>query len=262
MVDSPLSGAHQHRNLALAIAAAVDLATSHNFPVTPAAVAEGLHLTQWPARLERITHGGVEWILDVAHNPAGAWALRAGINSACLNGAGLGGYSVSDKPRTLIFSCLRDKPIAEMAQILFPVFDRVILVPMHAARAAALDELAAAAKATGSAYVTAETVSEALALASSLQDSGLVVVSGSVYLVGEARTLLLENFAQKWECTAPKIEDPAVSYTHLDVYKRQGQSLFGISGLFLNQTVIEKRFARPSNLMSQFLRTSLPIRHA
>jgi len=208
VVDSPLSGAHQHRNLALAIAAAVDLATSHNFPVTPAAVAEGLHLTQWPARLERITHGGVEWILDVAHNPAGAWALRAGINSACLNGAGLGGYSVSDKPRTLIFSCLRDKPIAEMAQILFPVFDRVILVPMHAARAAALDELAAAAKATGSAYVTAETVSEALALASSLHDSGLVVVSGSVYLVGEARTLLLEHFAQKREYSAPRIEDP------------------------------------------------------
>jgi dihydrofolate synthase/folylpolyglutamate synthase len=87
-----------------------------------------------------------------------------------------------------------------MAQILFPVFDRVILVPLHAARAAALDEMAAAAAATGSTFVTADTVSEALALASSQQDSGqrgseLVVVSGSVYLVGEARTLLLEGRA-------------------------------------------------------------------
>jgi dihydrofolate synthase/folylpolyglutamate synthase len=189
-VDSPLAGAHQHRNLALAIAAAVELATAHNYPITPKSIAEGLRLTRWPGRLERISRGGVEWILDVAHNPAGAWALRAG-----LSGAGL-----PDTPRTLVFSCLRDKPIAEMAQILFPVFDRVILVPLHAARAAALDEMAAAAAATGSTFVTADTVSEALALASSQQDSGqrgseLVVVSGSVYLVGEARTLLLEGRA-------------------------------------------------------------------
>jgi dihydrofolate synthase/folylpolyglutamate synthase len=208
-VDSPLSGAHQHRNLALAIAAAVELATTHNFPITPAAIAEGLHLTQWPGRLEHISQGGVEWILDVAHNPAGAWALRAGINSAGSEVAGLGGHSVPDRPRTLIFSCLRDKPIAEMAQILFPVFDSVILVPMHAARAAALDELTAAAKATGSDYVTAESVSEALALASGLQDSGLIVVSGSVYLVGEARTLLLENVAQNRDNAGQEIEEPA-----------------------------------------------------
>jgi dihydrofolate synthase/folylpolyglutamate synthase len=214
LVDSPLSGAHQHRNLALAIAAAVELATTHNYPITPAAIAEGLHLTRWPGRLERISRNGVEWILDVAHNPAGAWALRAGLNSSSLtsvdaSSSGPSGFNVPDKPRTLIFSCLRDKPIAEMAQILFPVFDRVILVPMHAARAAALDELSAAAKATGSEYVTADTVSEALAFASSQQNSGLIVVSGSVYLVGEARTLLLENFAQKSESAAHKIEDPA-----------------------------------------------------
>jgi dihydrofolate synthase/folylpolyglutamate synthase len=205
LVDSPLSGAHQHRNLALAIAAAVELATSHNFPITPAAIEEGLRLTRWPGRLEHIFQGGVEWILDVAHNPAGAWALRAGISNAGSNGTGFQGQIAPDKPRTLIFSCLRDKPIAEMAQILFPVFDRVILVPMHAARAAALDELTTAAMATGSVYATAETVSEALALAAKQQDYGLIVVSGSVYLVGEARTLLLENIPQKRENAAQEI---------------------------------------------------------
>ena len=96
-----------------------------------------------------------------------------------------------------------------MAQILFPVFDRVILVPMHAARAAALDELTAAAKATGSAYITADSVSEALAVASSSQDSGLIVVSGSVYLVGEARTLLLKDVAWNRENQGQEIEEPA-----------------------------------------------------
>jgi dihydrofolate synthase / folylpolyglutamate synthase len=203
LVDSPLSGAHQHRNLALAIAAAVELATTHNYPITPANIAEGLRLTQWPGRLERISQHGVEWILDVAHNPAGAWALRAGLNSA----------SLPATSRTLIFSCLRDKPIAELAQILFPVFDRIILVPLHAARAAALDDLTAAAKSTGSIFATADTVSEALALASSQQDSNqqdsgqhessLIVVSGSVYLVGEARTLLLDNAVLEARNSAP-----------------------------------------------------------
>jgi dihydrofolate synthase/folylpolyglutamate synthase len=203
-VNSPLAGAHQHRNLALAIAAAVELATTHNYPMTAESIAEGLRLTQWPGRLERISRGGVEWILDVAHNPAGAWALRAGVS-----GAGLSSSSHPDTPRTLIFSCLRDKPIAEMAQILFPVFDRIILVPLHAARAASVDELATAADATGSTFVIANSVSEALAVASSRQDSSqqsseLIVVSGSVYLVGEARTLLLENAVQKMENARPK----------------------------------------------------------
>jgi dihydrofolate synthase/folylpolyglutamate synthase len=101
-----------------------------------------------------------------------------------------------------------------MAQILFPVFDRVILVPLHAARAASLDELTAAAKATGASFATAETVSEAFALAarqqgSGQQDSEVIVVSGSVYLVGEARTLLLENSAPN--TTNPTEERPSGS---------------------------------------------------
>jgi dihydrofolate synthase/folylpolyglutamate synthase len=197
LVDSPLSGAHQHRNLALAIAAAVELATTHNFPITPAAIAEGLHLTSWPGRMEHISQDGNDWILDVAHNPAGAWALRAGLNNT----------SLPEKPRTLIFSCLRDKPIAEMAQILFPIFDRVILVPLHASRAAAMEEMTAAAKATGVNFTVADTVSEALALASINQHSSLIVVSGSVYLVGEARSLLLASTAPN--TTPHTVEQPS-----------------------------------------------------
>jgi dihydrofolate synthase / folylpolyglutamate synthase len=181
-IDSPLTGAHQHRNLALAIAAAVELATNHRFPVTPAAIADGIHQTRWPARLEHIQKDGVEWILDVAHNPAGAWALRAGLNSPS-----------EARPRTLIFSCLRDKPVAEMAQILFPIFDRVILAPIHSARAAAVQDLLAAAEATGTPASPANSVAEAMQMATFNRDAGPIVISGSVYLVGEARSLLLAD---------------------------------------------------------------------
>ena len=184
-VDSPLKGAHQHRNLALAITAAAELVGMPGFPVSPATIAEGIHQTRWPGRLERIHRNGVEWILDVAHNAAGAWALRSGLK----------GLLREKHPRCLIFSCLRDKPIAEMAQILFPLFGQVVLAPIHSARAAALGDLMSAAQSTGTPAVAAESVAQALELAHQQvvqrAGDGVIVISGSVFLVGEARPLLL-----------------------------------------------------------------------
>ncbi len=185
-VDSPLHGAHQHRNVALAIAAAVELATTHNLPLTPAAIATGIRETSWPGRLERITANGMTWILDVAHNPAGAWALRSGLRNEF---AALG----EAHPRTLVFSCLRDKPVAEMAQILFPLFDRVFFAPIHSARATPMSDLLAAAETTGTAGTAVELVAQALDEARAA--GGIAVISGSVYLVGEARSLLLSEAA-------------------------------------------------------------------
>jgi dihydrofolate synthase/folylpolyglutamate synthase len=180
-VNSPLHGAHQQRNIALAIAAAVELSNHHGYRVSPSAIAQGVRLTRWPGRLERFEKDGVTWVLDVAHNPAGAWALRAGLRET------LG----EDSPRTLIFSCLRDKPAAEMAQILFPLFEQIIVVPIRSARSATIDELRAAARTTGTPAVAAESVREAVKNARDRSASSAVVISGSVYLVGEARALLL-----------------------------------------------------------------------
>lgn len=180
-VNSPLTGAHQHRNLALAIASAVELAQQHNLPITASSIAEGIRTTRWPGRLERINGENINWILDVAHNPAGAWALRAGLS----------GLWSEKHPRCMVFSCLRDKPVAEMAQILFPLFDRVILAPIHSARGAALEDLMAAAKATGTQAHAATSVKDSLETARLQASGGTIVVSGSVYLVGEARSHLL-----------------------------------------------------------------------
>ena len=180
-VESPLMGTHQHRNLALAIAAAVELAGDGRFPITAGAVERGIRQTVWPGRMERLKAGGLEWVLDVAHNPAGAWALRAALSATAKDG----------EPQTLVFACLRDKPLKEMAQILFPLFDRVVLAPVHSARATRVEELLAAAEATGVPARATSSVAEALGLARELTPAGRVVVSGSVYLVGEARHLLL-----------------------------------------------------------------------
>ena len=139
----------------LAIAAAVELAISHGFPVTPKSIADGIRNTRWPARLERHPsresghdHKTTEFILDVAHNPAGAWALRAGLRDM-LPGRHLG---------TLVFSCLRDKPVVEMAHILFPIFDQVIFAPIHSSRATPVRDLLAAAASTGTPAFAASSV--------------------------------------------------------------------------------------------------------
>jgi dihydrofolate synthase/folylpolyglutamate synthase len=186
-VASPLHGAHQQRNIALAIATAVELAVSHGFPVIPAAIVDGIRHTSWPGRMERMTAGGVDWILDVAHNPAGAWALRSGLRDSP-EGERLG---------SLVFSCLRDKPIIEIAQILFPLFKKVIFTPIQSARATPMHDLLDAAAATQTPAFAAASVEEALKLAQERAAGKLVVVSGSVYLVGAVRSYLLAKTVQE-----------------------------------------------------------------
>lgn len=197
-IDSPLHGAHQHRNLALAIAAAVELneaLPNHNHPITAAAIAQGIRNTRWPARLETIHLPKYpEILLDVAHNPAGAWALRAALSASPVKVGAPGlapeTWETTHPRQILVFSCLRDKPLTEMAQILFPIFDHLILVPIHSPRATPVADLAAAAEATGTPHTEAASVEEAIQLARQLNPAR-IVISGSLYLVGEARALLL-----------------------------------------------------------------------
>lgn len=167
-VESPLTGEHQQRNIALAIAAAVAL------DVPNAAIAKGIRNTQWAGRLQRLQVQGHTVVLDVAHNPAGAWALR-------------GALANIPSPRTLLFSALADKAFGEMAQILFPLFDerdgdRILLAPMNNPRAATREQLEAVAKEMEAPAVAFDSVEEAWKAA--LAGDATVVVAGSVYLVG------------------------------------------------------------------------------
>src|ERR1700684_3589422 len=183
-IDSPLAGAHQPRNLALAIATAVELRNNHGYNITPIDIQAGIHETVWPARLGDIAGNGIraDVVLDVVHNPAGAWALRAAVSQLD-----------KGQPLTLVFGCLKDKPVAEVAQILFPLFGHVVVTPVDSPRSASLEDLLAAARTTGS---EVEALPGAVsALESALRFTpvnGLVVVTGSVYLVGQVRPLLMD----------------------------------------------------------------------
>jgi dihydrofolate synthase/folylpolyglutamate synthase len=182
-VDSPLGGQHQQRNLALAIAASVELRTSHGYDIVNAAIEAGIRQTAWPGRFEHYPAKGnrAPVLLDVGHNPAGAWALRAALSH----------WPEEATPRTLVFSCLRDKPIRELAQILFPLFDRILLTTVDSPRSASLSELSEAAEPTGTVVDECASPVDAMDMATWVTPaSGLIVVTGSVLLVGAVRSML------------------------------------------------------------------------
>ena len=183
-VRSPLAGHHQQRNIALAIAAAIELRNHLQLATCNlklATIEAGIAATSWPGRLEFLPPN---LLLDVAHNPAGAWTLRAAIASL-----------PESQPRTLIFSCLRDKDLTEISRILFPLFDaphQLILAPIDNPRAASLESLTAAAQALDVPAHATHSPIEALALARSITPpNGLILATGSIYLIGALREAAL-----------------------------------------------------------------------
>jgi dihydrofolate synthase/folylpolyglutamate synthase len=181
LVETPLVGRHQLRNVALAIATAAEL-SKQGFSITPALIECGIRETRWRGRFQVIppTRVSPEYVLDVAHNPAGAWALRSTLSSC-----------YEDRSLIFIFGAMRDKAISEIAEILFPLAERVIATRADNPRSAAPDEIRQAAARTASEIEDAPDVASALSRAAELAGAkGVVVVTGSIYIVGEAMRLL------------------------------------------------------------------------
>jgi len=177
VVDSPLVGRHQLRNVALAIATAEQLNRA-GFRITARNIERGIRETRWTGRFQRIaaSSGSPEMILDVAHNPAGAWALRSALSE----------YA-GERPLVVVFGVMRDKAVGEIADILFPLAEHVIATRADNPRSASPEEIQAAAGRTGVDIIVEPTVTAALARARKLTPAGgIVVITGSIYVVGEA----------------------------------------------------------------------------
>lgn len=174
-----LRGRHQLVNACVAVALAESLADG-GFRITPAAVVEGLETAEHAGRLE--FHAGTPpLLLDGAHNPAGARALRSYLDEFV------------KAPVTLLFGAMRDKALEEIGSILFPVASHLVLTEPRNPRSATLDELVRAVPATSpsSTITLAPSSGDALVLARThTPDGGVVCVTGSLYLVGEVKRLL------------------------------------------------------------------------
>jgi dihydrofolate synthase/folylpolyglutamate synthase len=177
LVETPLVGRHQLRNVALAIAAAVELEQQGFYTITARTIERGIRETHWPGRFQMIAPrpGWPEIVIDVAHNPAGAWALRSALSER-----------YEDRPLIFLFAAMRDKAISEMTEILFPLANHVIVTRPENPRAASTEEIQQAAARTGIAIEAVEHVRDALVRARQLATgSAVLVITGSIYLVGE-----------------------------------------------------------------------------
>jgi dihydrofolate synthase/folylpolyglutamate synthase len=181
LVETPLIGRHQLRNIALAIAAAAEL-KQQGFPITPESMERGIRGTRWPGRFQVLaaTAQSPEIVFDVAHNPAGAWALRSALSSC-----------YEDRRLIFVFGAMRDKAIAEISDILFPLAESVIATCARNPRSATPEEIGQAASRTGTEIEAAADVASAIVRARQLAKSdGVVVVTGSIYVVGEVMQAL------------------------------------------------------------------------
>ena len=182
LVETPLVGRHQLRNVALAVAAAEELSKQGFSGITPASIERGIRETRWPGRFQVIAAraGWPEIVLDVAHNPAGAWALRSALSER-----------YDDRPLIFVFGAMRDKAISEMTEILFPLAERVIATRAENPRSASPEEIREAGKRTGTEIETVAEIEAALERAQAeARPSSVIVVTGSIYLVGEAMRVL------------------------------------------------------------------------
>jgi dihydrofolate synthase/folylpolyglutamate synthase len=182
LVETALAGRHQLRNVALAVAAADELSKQGFSAIAPASIESGIRETRWPGRFQVVPphDGWTEIVLDVAHNPAGAWALRSALSER-----------YDDRPLIFVFGAMRDKAISEMTEILFPLAERVIATRPENPRSATPEEIQQAASRTATEIEPVANVKAALERArEAAGKNAIVVITGSIYLVGEAMGIL------------------------------------------------------------------------
>jgi len=162
-VHCPLAGEHQVDNAVTAILALEELG----------APPQGIAETRWPGRLEYVAPNP-DILLDGAHNPAGARAMARYLERFAPH-----------RRRWMIYGAMRDKSVEEITGILFPLADELILtapVSSRALRPEALAEIAGRGQ-------IAPAIKDALDVVRGRADAeDLVIITGSLFLVGEARS--------------------------------------------------------------------------
>lgn len=180
-----LRGQHQIENAAVAIGL-TEFLVERGFQVSRNALAEGLAHVVHHGRLE-LLEGTPQFLLDGAHNPAGAQMLRNFLQE------------FARRPLTLVFGAMRDKRVEEMAKTLFPCADDIVLANIQNPRSASLESMLSFAQQYSIGSVTsAVTSSEAIEQAlKCTKPGGMICVTGSLYLVGEVRGQLIDRYSRK-----------------------------------------------------------------
>ena len=170
--DCPLPGRHQIENAKAAILACAQLG------ISPAYIQAGLKSVRWPGRLEFVARRP-DIVLDGAHNPAGATALAGYIREFC-----------SDRSVWLVYGAMRDKAVDEVTNILFPLAGKLIVTAPNFPRALRPEAVLEITPHSGA--IIAPTVGQAIEIARAAPPETIVFITGSLFLVGEARPSFVE----------------------------------------------------------------------
>jgi len=183
-VYSPgLVGFHQGRNAAVALAAATVLGRRWK-PLQDKLILQGIAEAFWPGRLETVRRSP-RVILDGANNPEGALAVRDYLKDFVA------------QPLVLLFAVMKDKDISGLGRILFPLARKIILTKFPYQRAAEPEDILGRARQFAGRILTEPDPGRAykMALAEAQRLKGCLLVTGSLFLVGEVKALLARKIA-------------------------------------------------------------------
>lgn len=176
-----LWGEHQIGNATMAVGT-LEVIEGLGFPVSRESIWRGLEGVNWPGRLEIVRKR--PWVvLDGAHNPAGAQALREALSE-----------NFSYDRCYLLLGIMKDKEVERIVSILAPLSHETILCKPRQDRAAAPERLLKALEAVGGKGRIIPDVAEGLdALLSMAGSNDLICVAGSFYTIGEVKAHLLRG---------------------------------------------------------------------
>jgi dihydrofolate synthase/folylpolyglutamate synthase len=174
-----LHGDHQRWNAAVAVKA---LEAAH-LKLPEEAMVSGLAQVQWPGRFQVCSN---QLVLDGAHNAAAAEQLRATWRE-----------QFGEEQCTLVLGVLKDKDLGEIVRALLPIASEVFAVPVRSHRTAAPETITQVVHALDSNVPTREFPDFASAYDEARRSSRKVLVSGSLFLAGEALATVERNRADQ-----------------------------------------------------------------
>ncbi len=195
-----MKGNYQVENASLALAT-IELLKKSGFSVTEEIIRKGLAEVHWPGRLESFclyretrqvvscstAASTVSFLLDGAHNPAGVSSLVDTLASEC-----------SYKRLILVWGAMLDKDLKTTLADVAPLADTIIFTKPDGERSAEPEQLLEnVSEKFKDRCVLCASVTDAVAEAERLADADdLILIAGSLYLIGAARSLLLGELVQ------------------------------------------------------------------
>ncbi|AOY76209.1 bifunctional folylpolyglutamate synthase/dihydrofolate synthase [Clostridium formicaceticum] len=174
-----LAGPHQVYNCCTALTAIEVLKNHRNILISDEAIYQGLKTTKWIGRLEVLAKNPLT-IIDGAHNLQGATALKHSVETL-----------LQGKKVTLVVAMLGDKDVQGVLSNLIPLMDKIVVTKPNNPRAMAADDLAKELVCYGKDMYICNTIKEAVKKAYEVTEaSDVILFAGSLYMIGEARTIL------------------------------------------------------------------------